>query len=66
LCGRFTLTTDLRTMKDVFQLKENIFDYTPRYNIAPAQNVHVVVREVGAQKMTLMKWGLMGCFPVNY
>ena len=48
MCGRFTLTTDIKTLKNVFQLKENIFDYIPRYNIAPGQNIHVIIKETVA------------------
>ena len=59
MCGRFTLTTDIKTLKNVFQLKEYIFDYIPRYNIAPGQNIHVIIKENDSRKLRLMKWGLI-------
>jgi len=59
LCGRFTLSTDIKTLINVFQLKEDIFDYIPRYNIAPGQDIHVIIREEDSRKLRLMKWGLI-------
>ena len=59
MCGRFTLTTDIKTLKNVFQLKENYFDYIPRYNIAPGQNLLVIINEEGDRKIRPMKWGLI-------
>ncbi|OPZ72488.1 MAG: putative SOS response-associated peptidase YedK [Firmicutes bacterium ADurb.Bin456] len=59
MCGRFTLTADIKMLKNVFQLKENCFDYIPRYNIAPGQNLHVIIEVEGARKLRSMKWGLI-------
>ena len=59
MCGRFTLSTDIKTLINVFQLKEDIFDYIPRYNIAPGQDIHVIIREEDSRKLRLMKWGLI-------
>ncbi len=59
MCGRFTLTVDIKTLSAVFYLRENIFDHTPRYNIAPGQNIPVITGCPGGREITGMKWGLI-------
>jgi len=59
MCGRFTLATDLTTLKGVFYLKNNIFDYIPRYNIAPSQNVLAITGGADGRQVSRMKWGLI-------
>jgi len=59
MCGRFTLATDLTTLKGVFYLKNNIFDYIPRYNIAPSQNILAITGGADGRQVSRMKWGLI-------
>ena len=57
MCGRYTLAkTD--GLIERFQIEAEIFDLTPRYNIAPEQLLPVVVRD-GRNRLQLMKWGLI-------
>lgn len=59
MCGRFTLYVDSKKLNTVFHLTDNIFDYVPRYNIAPGQNVPVVTQNADGRVILNMKWGLV-------
>ncbi len=59
MCGRFTLYVDSKKLNTVFHLTENIFDYVPRFNIAPGQNIPVVTQGAGGRVISYMKWGLV-------
>lgn len=58
MCGRFTLTTDLKALAERFCVPASTANYSPRYNIAPTQPV-IVVGDDGARYMKVMKWGLI-------
>lgn len=59
MCGRFTLTAPTTLICDYFGI-DHITQLTPRYNIAPTQNV-LVIREDqdGQREATQMRWGLV-------
>jgi putative SOS response-associated peptidase YedK len=44
MCGRYTLTADGETVRTAYGLVDAPFDYRPRYNIAPQQDVLVVAQ----------------------
>lgn len=58
MCGRFSLSTDIERLRDVFGLefKEEL---PPRYNIAPTQSVLTVVQHAGKRIGKMMRWGLI-------
>lgn len=60
MCGRFTLTSPIDQILDLFTLVELPAGYEPRYNIAPTQEV-LVVRDdrEGAREAVMMRWGLV-------
>ncbi|NLY10951.1 MAG: SOS response-associated peptidase [Firmicutes bacterium] len=60
MCGRFTLTTTIEKILTHLQLPfaEN-FDYKPRYNIAPTQQVLSVIGSDLGKTLTYFKWGLI-------
>jgi putative SOS response-associated peptidase YedK len=58
MCGRFSLTTDPEQIRDSFELAE-VPNLVPRYNVAPTQDVAVVVTVDGANELDLMRWGLI-------
>jgi putative SOS response-associated peptidase YedK len=43
MCGRFTATFDFREIKVRWNLQGNL-SFSPRYNIAPSQDVPVILR----------------------
>ncbi len=59
MCGRFTLTVQAEILRDLFEL-ETIPDLTPRYNIAPTQEVAAVRQtEQGSRELVRLRWGLI-------
>jgi len=64
MCGRYTLTTDIRELEDRFHFIAEGLDLIPSYNTAPRQPVLTIVREddnVGR----IMKWGLIPSWAAN-
>lgn len=62
MCGRFTLTTtDGETLRATFNLDGIPIDLSPRYNIAPTQNIATIIHDDGAPQNTLVRmcWGLI-------
>jgi putative SOS response-associated peptidase YedK len=60
MCGRYTLTADLKKVADRFgaPLPPASATYNPRFNIAPTQAV-IVVGDDGKRYMKQMRWGLI-------
>lgn len=59
MCGRFTVTADGETVRDEFGLPDVPFDYRPRYNVAPMQDVLAVVHDGEKTRAGWMRWGLV-------
>jgi putative SOS response-associated peptidase YedK len=58
MCGRFALLTYAEALTERFGVDDVIMRPEPRYNIAPSQNVTVVVQRETRQ-LTEMRWGLI-------
>jgi len=58
MCGRYTLTSPDELVHE-FGLGELPFPLAPRYNIAPSNEVPVVVQEGVAPTLRLLRWGLV-------
>ena len=56
MCGRFGAS--YRDIKTVWKLYGD-FSFQTRYNIAPSQEVPVIVRNEGRNEAKVMKWGLV-------
>ena len=59
MCGRFTASFEFREIKLLFDLQRDISLLTPRFNIAPSQEVPVIVQNNGVNELKPMKWGLI-------
>lgn len=59
MCGRYTLTADGETVRTAYGLDDAPFDYRPRYNIAPQQDVLVVANGKHGRRAGIMRWGLV-------
>lgn len=59
MCGRFSLTTPESIITDYFGI-DHISELSPRYNIAPTQNV-LIIRENddGKRESAFVRWGLV-------
>jgi len=59
MCGRFTLSTNMKKVAEHFGLFAEL-EARPRYNIAPTQDVLVVrAKDTGEREMVTMRWGLV-------
>lgn len=59
MCGRYTLTTDQRTLEERFGFRAPGLALAPRYNIAPTQPVLALVREGLEREARMFRWGLI-------
>ena len=59
MCGRYTLSTPMDDLVEVFDVPPVTFDHEPRYNIAPTQMAPVVASDRRGIRMGLMRWGLV-------
>lgn len=58
MCGRFTLTVDPEELMERFHLDAAEAITAPRYNVAPTQDVTVVLSE-SPNRLSVAKWGLI-------
>lgn len=58
MCGRFTLTDNIVQLQAFFEFHFNE-EMTPRYNVAPGQNILTIVSDGTARTGKNMKWGLI-------
>ena len=61
MCGRFTLKTPAPVLVERFRLS-GVPDLTPRYNVAPTQDVAVIRQSAGParqREFAWMRWGLV-------
>ena len=58
MCGRFARINTAKEIKEAFNLDQIEIELQPSYNIAPTQDVAVII-ENGQSKLTAMRWGLI-------
>jgi putative SOS response-associated peptidase YedK len=58
MCGRYTLATQLDLLADRFGFETGSVSYQPRYNVAPGQDMPVVISD-GGGRLAMMRWGLV-------
>jgi len=59
MCGRFGVTFQYRELKALWNLRGDLPQFGPRYNIAPSQEVPVIVRQQDRNALRPMRWGLV-------
>lgn len=59
MCGRYTLHTPLEIIEQIFQLVKNNISVAPSYNIAPSQEIVIVVRETVGNRLKNCRWGFL-------
>ncbi|MGB9791733.1 MAG: SOS response-associated peptidase [Thermacetogeniaceae bacterium] len=59
MCGRFLLTASGEALERYFGLEPGTARHSPRYNIAPGQDVPVIAREGEGNAFFLMHWGFV-------
>ena len=58
MCGRYTLITT-KDLAGRYNLQSVPKDLRPNYNVAPGQELPVIVGESGTNQIKLMRWGLI-------
>lgn len=61
MCGRYTLKAGGQELADQFGLGHTP-ELTPRYNIAPTQQIPVLLEDSaggGQRRLEMMRWGLI-------
>ena len=56
---RFALYHDLQTLAERFGIESEPTSFEPKYNIAPGQNVSVIIKDGDERKCVIMRWGLV-------
>lgn len=59
MCGRFTLFADQRLVLDHFGIRDAPALLTPRYNIAPSQDIAAVRQGTEGRELVMLRWGLV-------
>ncbi len=59
MCGRFGASFQYREIKAFWNLRGDFPTFFPRYNIAPSQDVPVIVRNEDRNEIKPMHWGLV-------
>jgi len=58
MCGRYSLSKP-KDIIERFGLVQLEFEFGPRYNIAPSQQVPVVIHKNGGNRLLMFRWGLI-------
>ncbi len=58
MCGRFEIHSTLEIIAQIFGIDDIIFDYQPSYNIAPSQDILLVVKN-GKRRLLKSRWGFV-------
>lgn len=61
MCGRYRLTRSERYIRDHFHVDEFDEDWSPRYNIAPSQQIAAIRQDAAApvRRLSKVRWGLI-------
>ncbi len=59
MCGRYSLTKPIKTLKEHFQAIAFELEHGPRYNIAPSQRVPVILPGAQGREIHALRWGLI-------
>lgn len=59
MCGRFSLAAGPGQLTAEFGIAEIPFDYRPRFNIAPSQDIAIALHENPGPRVVYARWGLI-------
>ena len=59
MCGRFTASFEFREIKVRYNLQQDLPCFGRRFNIAPSQEVPVIIQNGGKNELKMMRWGLV-------
>ena len=59
MCGRFAQAESEETVMQTFGVQHSEVLLTPRYNVAPTQDVPVIMQDSGVRRLEMCRWGLI-------
>jgi putative SOS response-associated peptidase YedK len=59
MCGRFTQFSSPNDIERFFDVQPISFDLQPNYNVAPTQEIPVIIQHEGARHLKKRRWGLV-------
>jgi putative SOS response-associated peptidase YedK len=59
MCGRFGASFQYRDLKALWNLRGDFSNFAPRYNIAPSQEVPIIVRNEDRNEVKQIALGLV-------
>ncbi len=59
MCGRYTLAKPFKSIVTHFKTKASQLGFKERFNIAPSQNVPVVIQDDVGRQVCALRWGLI-------
>jgi putative SOS response-associated peptidase YedK len=59
MCGRFVLYSLPPELQDYFDVRPITFEISPNYNVAPTQEIPVIVRKEDGRHLEKRRWGLV-------
>ncbi len=59
MCGRFSIIDDIDKICQRFSCRAVKLDFKPRFNVAPTQEVPVIISKQGCNELIIMRWGLI-------
>ncbi len=59
MCGRYTLATPVEALAEEFGVAGPLPEVPPSYNVAPTQEVAVMLVEGGERRLEMLRWGLI-------
>ena len=58
MCGRFEIHSAIEIIAEIFGIADCDLEYPPRYNIAPSQDILIVVND-GKRRLIKSRWGFV-------
>lgn len=65
MCGRFASTAAPKLIQEYYSLPNINFTWEPKYNIAPSQQVPVIIEWKDKRSLQLQKWGFIPSWNSN-
>jgi putative SOS response-associated peptidase YedK len=59
MCGRFDIHSAIELIATIFQIEDIIFDIVPNYNVAPTQNIPIVINDGKKNRLVSSHWGFL-------
>lgn len=59
MCGRFTITFTVQDVEREFEIDEVMADWNPNYNVAPTQQIPIIMNEEGKHIVDICRWGFI-------